>query len=76
MAAKAEATGITHMTYFTWRWVPHYQYLRHLIDEGYIGRCYHCLIRYTAGYGAATGPTHGALTARAPTASWAILGRT
>jgi predicted dehydrogenase len=53
MAEKAEAAGVKHMVYFTWRWLPHYQYLRELIDNGYIGQCYHCQIRYVAGYGRA-----------------------
>ncbi|MCE7990283.1 MAG: gfo/Idh/MocA family oxidoreductase, partial [Caldilinea sp. CFX5] len=28
MYERAEAQGVRHMTYFTWRWLPHYRYLR------------------------------------------------
>ena len=46
MYQKAEASGLKHMTYFTWRWLPHYRYLRRLIDEGYLGRPYQCHFRF------------------------------
>ena len=39
------------MVFFTWRWLPHYRYLKELVDEGYVGRCYHCSICYVGGYG-------------------------
>lgn len=51
MYEKAEAMGVKHMIFFTYRWLPHIQYLHHLIEEGYIGRPFHCDIRYLAGYG-------------------------
>ena len=51
MYDKAEATGRKHMAMFTYRGVPHFRYLRHLIEQGYIGRCYHCHLRYEGGYG-------------------------
>jgi predicted dehydrogenase len=51
MTEKAEATGVVHMILFTWRWTPYFQYLRTLIDGGYIGCPYHCHIRFLAGYG-------------------------
>ena len=51
MYEKAEAVGVVHMILFTWRWTPYFQYLRTLIDDGYIGRCFHCHIRFLAGYG-------------------------
>ena len=53
MYAKAEAVGVKHMVFFTYRWLPHYQYLKTLIDAGYIGRCFHCHMRYEGGYGRA-----------------------
>jgi predicted dehydrogenase len=53
MYEKAEAGGRKHMVLFTYRWLPHYRYVRQLIDAGYIGRCFHCQIRYVAGYGRA-----------------------
>jgi predicted dehydrogenase len=42
MYKKAESVGVKHMVMFTHRWWPHIEYLKKLIDEGYIGRCYHC----------------------------------
>jgi predicted dehydrogenase len=50
MYEKAEAVGVKHMTFFTFRWLPQYQYLKELIDEGYLGRCFDCHIcLFTAG---------------------------
>ena len=40
MYEKAEAMGAKHMTFFSFRWPSHYRYLKELIDEGYIGRCF------------------------------------
>jgi predicted dehydrogenase len=51
MHDKAAATGVKHMTFFTYRWLPQYRYVKRLIDEGYIGRCYHFNCRYLGGYG-------------------------
>ncbi len=42
MYEKATFTGVKHMVMFTHRWWPHISYLKRLIDEGYLGRCYHC----------------------------------
>ncbi|MCW5853599.1 MAG: hypothetical protein KIT87_26270 [Anaerolineae bacterium] len=39
------------MTYFSWRWMPHYQYMRRFLDEGYVGREFQCLMRFTVGFG-------------------------
>jgi predicted dehydrogenase len=51
MYEKAEAVGVKHMVFFTHRWWPHYRYLKELVDEGYVGRCFLCHIRYLGGYG-------------------------
>jgi predicted dehydrogenase len=51
MYERAEATGVRHMVFFTNRWVPAYCYVRRLLDQGYVGRLYHCDIRYLGGYG-------------------------
>ena len=42
MRDKAETAGVIHMAFFTFRWVPLYLRLQHLIEEGYIGRCLSC----------------------------------
>jgi predicted dehydrogenase len=51
MYEKAKTVGVKHMVYFTWRWLPHFQYMKFLIDEGYIGDCFHSLFRYVVDYG-------------------------
>jgi len=51
MVQKAEVSRVKHMTFFTYRWMPFYQYARDLIEGGYIGRCYHCEFRSPMGYG-------------------------
>jgi predicted dehydrogenase len=51
MYERAEAAGVKHMVTFTYRWAPPYRYLKQLVDEGYIGRPFHCSLRYLAGYG-------------------------
>lgn len=51
MYEKAEVSKVKHMVFFTNRWLPFFRYLRDLIDEGYIGRCYHCEFRQMMGSG-------------------------
>lgn len=51
MWTKAEAVGVKHMVFHTFRWMAHSQHLRHLLDEGYLGRPYHCEFRHFGGYG-------------------------
>jgi predicted dehydrogenase len=53
MYEKAAAAGVQHMICFTYRWTPIYRCLKQLLEEGYIGRCYHCRLSYLAGYGRA-----------------------
>ena len=51
MYDKAEAAGRKHMVMFTWHWTPHFRYLQHLIEQGFVGRPYHFHVRYEGGYG-------------------------
>ncbi len=51
MYQKAEAVGVKHMVFFTYRWLPHYRYLKQLVDGGYLGRLFHCDISWQFGYG-------------------------
>ena len=51
MYEKAETVGVKHMTSFTFRWTPHFQYLKELIDDDYLGRPFQCNIRYLSGDG-------------------------
>ena len=53
MLEKAQSAGVVHMVFFTYRWSPVYRYLKQLIDDGFIGRPYHCDIGYLGGYGRA-----------------------
>jgi predicted dehydrogenase len=40
MYQRAREAGVIHMALFTWRFMPHMQYMLQLIADGYIGRCY------------------------------------
>jgi len=51
MYQKAEAVGVKHMTYYTYHWMPFYQYLRDLLLMGMIGTCYHCQFWFPMGHG-------------------------
>ena len=35
MQRRVEAAGVTNMVLFTWRWQPHWRYVKHLVDTGY-----------------------------------------
>ncbi|MBN1875534.1 MAG: Gfo/Idh/MocA family oxidoreductase [Anaerolineae bacterium] len=50
MAEKAAVVGVKNMVCFTFRWFALYRYMKVLIDQGYVGRCFDCDIRYLAGY--------------------------
>jgi predicted dehydrogenase len=50
MAAAAREAQITTMVPFTYRWMPSNQYVKQLLNEGYIGHPYHLNMRYYAGY--------------------------
>ncbi len=50
MAEKASSTGLKTLVFFTWRWMPQFQYIHQLMDEGYLGQPYHADIRTMAGY--------------------------
>lgn len=51
MYEKAEAAGVVHLVLFTWRWLPILRKVKALVDEGYVGRCYHCQFHYLGDYG-------------------------
>jgi predicted dehydrogenase len=50
MYDAAEAAGVRHLVNFSYRWFPPVIHLRDLVAQGYVGRPYHCNIRYFAGY--------------------------
>jgi predicted dehydrogenase len=41
MRDAAEAAGLVNMVNYTWRWVPPFNYVHQLIEDGYLGRCHH-----------------------------------
>jgi predicted dehydrogenase len=51
MYDKAEAKGLKHMTFFTWRWMPQHRYMHDLIEQGVLGRVYHCEFTFLMGGG-------------------------
>jgi predicted dehydrogenase len=51
MYQKAEEKQVKHMVLFTWRWQPHFRFLKQLVDEGYIGQCYHADFYFFGGFG-------------------------
>lgn len=51
MLAKAEAVGVKHMLTFTNRWLPHYQAIKRLLDDGYIGQPFHAYLHWPTGWG-------------------------
>ena len=51
MAGSAAAAGVQNVIPFTYRFLPHARYIKHLIDDGYIGTPYHLNIRYYHAFG-------------------------
>jgi predicted dehydrogenase len=51
MLEKAQAVGVKHMVCFTYRWIPAYKYLKQLLDQGYLGRCYQINFHFVGDYG-------------------------
>ncbi len=54
LADRAEAAGLTTMTPFTYRWMPTNQWIKRLIDDGYVGTPRHLDMRYYTGYARGT----------------------
>ncbi|HEY7628638.1 MAG TPA: Gfo/Idh/MocA family oxidoreductase [Ilumatobacteraceae bacterium] len=50
MAAEAARAGVTTMVPFTYRYMPTNQYVKQLIEDGYVGQPYQLSMRYFAGY--------------------------
>lgn len=51
MLLKAEEVGVKHMVMFTNRWLPHYQAINRLLEEGFIGQPYHAYFHWPSGWG-------------------------
>ncbi|MCP4622411.1 MAG: Gfo/Idh/MocA family oxidoreductase [bacterium] len=55
MYAKAAEKGVKNMTYFTWRFLPHFRYVKRLVDDGFLGNCYHSHFQWFQGAGRGPG---------------------
>jgi predicted dehydrogenase len=50
MATRADEVGAITLVPFTYRYMPTNQFLKRLIDDGYLGRPFHLNLRYFTGY--------------------------
>jgi predicted dehydrogenase len=50
MLTAAEAAGVKHMVQFTNRGLPHYRYLKRLLEDGYVGEPYHAYFSWPTGW--------------------------
>ena len=66
MLSAADQAGVKHMVQFTNRGLPHYRYIKSLLDDGYIGRPYYGYFHWPSGWGPAqeVNPYHWAADAR------------
>ena len=51
MRDRAETAGVVHMPFFTFRWIPAFQRMKQLVNDGYIGRCLSCEFHFLEGIG-------------------------
>jgi predicted dehydrogenase len=50
MLAAAERARVKHMVQFTNRGLPHYRWIKHLLEDGYIGMSYHAYFTWPTGW--------------------------
>lgn len=51
MLDAALAAGVRHMVLFTWRWQPHFQYVKSLVEAGTFGRIYRTQLSFITNFG-------------------------
>ncbi len=51
MLSAAASAGVKHMVQFTNRGLPHYRYVKTLLDDGYVGEAYHGYFFWPTGWG-------------------------
>ncbi len=51
MLARADGAGIKHLTHFTWHWQPHFQHLKAMIGDNFVGRPLRAQFRFNGGKG-------------------------
>jgi predicted dehydrogenase len=49
MLEAAQRRGIKHMVLFTWRWQPHFQYVKALLEDGTFGRVHRAQFSFISG---------------------------
>ena len=76
MLAAAERAGVKHMVQFTNRGLPHYRYVKSLLDNGYVGRPYHGYFFWPTGWGPSqeVNSYHWAADARRANGAVSVLG--
>jgi len=47
---RADAAGLKTMVLFTWRWQPHWRYVKQLVETSYIGRCCQARFEFIGGH--------------------------
>lgn len=50
MLEAAERARVKHMVLFTWRWQPHFQFLKSMIDDRTFGEVYRAQFSFLAGF--------------------------
>lgn len=50
MLDAATRAGVIHMVMFTWRWQPHFQYVRSLVKAGAFGRLYRTQLSFITSF--------------------------
>lgn len=50
MLTAAEAANVKHMVQFTNRGLPHYRYIKEVVDDGYVGQPYHAYFYWPTGW--------------------------
>lgn len=50
MLRKAQEKKVKHMVNFTMRWIPHFQFLKHLMEANYIGNPFHAHFHWLSGW--------------------------
>ena len=50
MLDAANTADVSHMVMFTWRWQPHFQYVRSLVEQGKFGRIYRTQLSFITNF--------------------------
>lgn len=73
MYERAEAASVKHMVYFTWHWLPIWQFVHQLLAEGTIGRIFNMHLRLL-GQGGFAGKYEWRMDRRRANGTFADLG--